>query len=56
MNYDPDTAVRFDVDGNPVEVLDHAYRPEKNEVMITVGGKTIPAETFGKIIGTIPRS
>ena len=56
VNYDPDTAVRFDVDGNPVEVLDQAYRPEKNEVMIIVGGKAIPAETFGKIIGTIPRS
>jgi hypothetical protein len=48
--------VRFDLDGNPVEVMDHAYRPEKNKVTITVSGKTIPAETFGKIIGTMPRS
>jgi hypothetical protein len=56
VNYDPDTAGRFDVDGNPLEVMEHAYRPEKDAVTITMGGKTVPAETFGKIIGTIPRS
>ncbi len=56
VNYDPDKAVRFDVDGKQVEVMDHAYRPDRDGVTITIGGKTIPAETFGKIIGTIPRS
>ncbi len=27
VNYTPDFAVRFDLNGNPVETLDHAYRP-----------------------------
>jgi hypothetical protein len=29
VNYAPDFAVRFDVNGTPVERLNHAYRPEK---------------------------
>ena len=27
VNYTPDFAVRFDLNGNPVETLYHAYRP-----------------------------
>ena len=42
VNYTPDFAVRFDVGGIPVEVLDRAYRP--GEVTLTIGRKTIPAE------------
>ena len=52
VNYDPDHAIRFDLDGNPVEVLNHAYRP--GEVPLTVGGKTIPAEKLFKIVGAMP--
>ncbi len=44
VNYDPDHAIRFDLDGNPVKVLNRAYRP--GEVTLTVGRKTIPAERF----------
>ena len=45
--------VRFAVNGNPVEVLAHAYRP--NEVTLTIGKKTIPAEKLFKIVGAMPR-
>ena len=50
VNYDPDRAIHFDLNGNPVEVLGHAYRP--GEVTLTVGGKTIPAEKLFKIVCT----
>ena len=53
VNYDPDHAIRFDLEGNPVEVLNHAYRP--GEVTLTVGGKTIPAERFFEIVGETPK-
>ena len=56
VNFTPDFAVRFDINGIPVEVLDHAHRTEKYKVSIAIGGKTIPAEIFGKIAGTIPPS
>jgi len=44
VNYTPDFAVRFDINGIPVEVLDHAYRPA--EVTLQIGGKEIPAESL----------
>jgi len=34
VNYTPDYAVRFDVDGNPIEVLGRAYSPGKVELQI----------------------
>jgi hypothetical protein len=37
INYTPDSAVRFDVHGDPVEVLDRAYRP--GSVSVLVGGR-----------------
>ena len=54
VNYDPDHAIHFDLDGNPVEVLNHAYRPD--EVTLTIGGKTIPAEKLFKIAGETPKT
>ena len=53
VNYDPDRAIRFDLDGNPVEVLAHAYRP--GEVTLTIGRKTFPAEKLFKIVGATPK-
>ena len=52
VNYDPDRAIRFDLDGNRVEVLDRAYRPE--QVIFTIGNKTMPAQNFFKILGAKP--
>ena len=52
VDFDPDHAIRFDLDGNPVEALSHAYRP--GEVTLTLGRKTIPAEKLFKILGATP--
>ena len=41
VNYTPDSAVRFDVDGNPVEHFDRAYIPGQVEVF--VGKQKLPA-------------
>jgi hypothetical protein len=37
INYTPDSAVRFDVNGDPVEVFDRAYRP--GSASVSVGGR-----------------
>jgi hypothetical protein len=49
FNYTPDFAVRFDLSGDPVEALDHAYLP--GDVTILIGGKEIPGEVFARITG-----
>ena len=41
VNYTPDSAVRFDLDGNPVEHFDRAYIPGQVEVFI--GKHKLPA-------------
>jgi hypothetical protein len=41
VNYTPDSAVRFDLDGNPFEHFDMAYRPGQVEVFI--GKQKLPA-------------
>ena len=41
VNYTPDSAVRFDLDGHPVEHFDRAYRPGQVEVFI--GKQKLPA-------------
>jgi hypothetical protein len=41
VNYTPDRAVRFDLDGNPVEHFDRAYTPDQVEVFI--GKQKLPA-------------
>lgn len=41
VNYTPDSAVRFDLDGNPVEHFDRAYMPGQVEVFI--GKHKLPA-------------
>jgi hypothetical protein len=41
VNYTPDSAVSFDLDGNPIEHFDRAYRPGQVEVFI--GKQKLPA-------------
>ncbi len=48
VNYSPDHAVRFDVEGNPVEVLSRAYGPA--EIELQIGRRRISADSFGKIM------
>jgi hypothetical protein len=51
VNYTPDHAVRFDLQGKPVETFTRAYRPM--EVTLTLGRREMSAERFGQIFGTI---
>ena len=49
INYSPDTAVRFDSNGQPIETLDEAVRP--GTAVLRLGGRPIPAEALGLVIG-----
>jgi hypothetical protein len=49
VNYASDFAVKFDLNGDPVEMFDRAYTPGK--VTILMGGKTISAEVLAKLFG-----
>jgi hypothetical protein len=50
INYSPDKAVRFDLKGQPVAILDKAVRPG-TAVLTRLGGRPIPAEALGLIVG-----
>ena len=39
VNYTPDNAVRFDMEGRPVEIFAHAYRP--GEVTLYLGNREL---------------
>jgi hypothetical protein len=39
-NYTPDEAVRYNLEGHPVEILEEAYRP--GEIEIRIGGRPVP--------------
>jgi hypothetical protein len=49
VNYTPNHAVRFDIKGNPVEVLNRAYFPEQVELQI--GRRRLSCDSFGRIMG-----
>jgi len=49
VNYSPDRAVRFDLAGNPVAMLDRAYEP--GPVTLLIGGKQVSADAFAMIMG-----
>jgi hypothetical protein len=51
VNYTPDQAVRFDLDGKPVERLAHAYSP--GEVTLALGKRRTTADEFGGIMGLV---
>ncbi len=50
INYSPDQAVRFDRNGQPIAILDKAVRPG-TAVLFRLGGRPIPAEALGLIVG-----
>jgi hypothetical protein len=52
VNYTPEFAVRFDLEGNPIEVLPRAYSPEPFELQIRT--RKISSEIWGRIIGAVP--
>lgn len=49
VNYTPDRCVRFDLSGEPVEVLPAAYR--QAEGSYSLGGRPVSAAVMGKING-----
>jgi hypothetical protein len=44
----PDCAVRFDLEGDPVELFDRPYRP--GEVVLSVGGRAVSQAELMAII------
>ncbi len=50
VNFSPDHAVRFALEGNPVESFARAYAP--GQVSLLLQGRPIAAEAFAKIVGT----
>ena len=50
INFSPDKAVRFDLNGQPIAILDKAVRPG-TAVLLRLGGHPIPAEALGLIDG-----
>jgi hypothetical protein len=51
VNYTPDHAVRFDLEGQPVETLTRAHRP--GEVTLYLSGRPFPLRVLGSVMGTI---
>ena len=49
INYTPDRAVRFGLEGNPVECLPSAYFP--GDVTLTLGNRKMAADEFARIAG-----
>jgi hypothetical protein len=49
INYSADQAVRFDPNGQPIAILKVAVRP--GTAVLRLGGRPIPAEALGLIIG-----
>jgi hypothetical protein len=48
INYSPDRAVRFDLDGNALEILQRAYRI--GEAYLVHRGRPIPRETLRAMV------
>jgi hypothetical protein len=49
INYSSDKAVSFDLNGQPISILDKAVRP--GTAVLGLGGRPIPPEALGVIIG-----
>src|SRR5690349_6065753 len=54
VNYSPDQAVRYDLDGTPVEVLPTAYRI--GEVQLWIGKKRVEPEFMARLLAGDLRS
>ncbi|MFO0991232.1 MAG: hypothetical protein U1E67_04785 [Hyphomicrobiales bacterium] len=48
VNYSPDCAIRFDLKGTPIEVLDRAYDPGSGSV--SIGGKRISGDELTRLV------
>jgi hypothetical protein len=49
LNYSPDRAVRFTLNGEALEVLPKAYRP--GEIELTIGSRTRSPLTAARVLG-----
>jgi hypothetical protein len=49
INYSPDQAVRYDLDGTPIEVLSKAYRP--GEVSLSFVGRPVSPTVVARLLG-----
>ncbi len=54
VNYSPNRAVRFDLGGNPVEVLSSAYSP--GQVELQIGRHKMSGNSFGQTSGSPQRT
>jgi hypothetical protein len=52
VNYSPHRAVRFDLAGNPVAMLDRAYEP--GQVTLRIARKQLSADVFARTMGWGP--
>ncbi len=50
INYTPDSALRCDLDGNPLEVLGKAYRP--GEVSLSFGGPRLSPAAVSRVLSS----
>ncbi len=50
VNYGPDTAVRFDLDGTPQEILTAAYR--LGQLTVSIRGRPVSPGALAVILGT----
>jgi hypothetical protein len=48
VNYTPDRAIRFDLDGNAVEILPRTHRPA--DAYVAIRGRPVPPETLCAIM------
>jgi hypothetical protein len=49
INYSPDRALRCDLDGRPLEVLEKAYRP--GDVALSIGGRPVSPTVMSRVLG-----
>ena len=50
INYGPDNAIRYDLNGNPMDVLSSAYRSD--ELTISIRGRPVSRGALAAILGT----
>jgi hypothetical protein len=53
VNYSPDRAVRFDVEGNPVRVYDRAHSPV--EITVSLGRRPSSPSEIETLLGAADR-
>ena len=51
VNYAPDNAIRCDLEGRALEVLERAYRP--GEVGLSIGGRPVEPRVIARLLGTM---